>query len=117
VAGELFKALNQPDPSCVFAAVAAADSSRGFMVFQLLACMRRLLFVPEGQTILAQQFIAGKGSLCRMSAVGTAEYPPEFHRSEGLQPSLIGNRAHRDLIPLMIVAAAFFLFCFFFLSL
>ena len=88
MAGELFKALNQADPAGVFAAVAAVKVGPGFMVFQLLTCMRRLLFVPEGQTILAQQFIAGKGSLCPMSAVGTAEYPPEFHRSEVLQPSL-----------------------------
>ena len=51
------------------------------MAFQLLTCMRGLLFVPEGQTILAQQFIAGKGSACRMSAVGTAEGPSGFHRS------------------------------------
>ena len=51
------------------------------MLFQSLTCIRGLLLVPEGQTILAQQFIAGKGSACRMSAVGTAEYPSEFRRT------------------------------------
>ena len=51
------------------------------MLFQSLTCMRGLLLVPEGQTILVQQFIAGKGSACRMSAVGTAEDPSQFHRS------------------------------------
>src|SRR4029078_6647920 len=54
---------------------AAGDFSRGFIAFQVLTCMRGLLFVPEGQTILAQQFIAGKANACRMSAVGTAEDP------------------------------------------
>ena len=65
----------------LFAATAVADFGRGSMVVQLLTCIRGLLLVPEGQMILAQQFIAGKGSLCWMSAVGTAEDPSQFHRS------------------------------------
>ena len=35
------------------------------MIFQLLTCVKGLLFVPEGQTILAQQLIAGKGVSAR----------------------------------------------------
>ena len=58
-----------------------------FMAFQLLTCMRALLFVPEGQTILAQQFIAGKGRAYLMSAVGTAESRCVLSVSS-LQPSL-----------------------------
>ena len=52
--------------------------------------MRGLLFVPEGQTILAQQSIAGKASACRMSAVGTAEDPLSFigQESSAVPPGL-----------------------------
>jgi len=66
--------------------------------------MRRTLFVPEGQTILAQQFIAGKGSLCWMSAVGTAEYPPlsfigqkAFSRPSGTELSDSRNPSNKLL--------------------